>query len=212
MRRQTIRLSRASSAIAMLALLSACASPGPNMPDIPNAPAQAIAPQPAAAPELPLLRLPPQALGRTLAERQRVTVTAPQRTPQVLDVLLEADAQSVRLALLQMGQVAARLIWDGESVQVTQSRWWPREVSAERILSDMQMALWPLASIQAALPAPWNVSQEGQARILRHGTVPEMVVQPVAPHVTEMRYVRGGWQLRIESLPLQDTGSGEVTR
>ncbi|TMS59696.1 DUF3261 domain-containing protein [Imbroritus primus] len=212
MRHRVTRLALAGGTIAVLGLLSACASPEATMPDTlnpPNMPAPAVAAAPATL-DVPLLRLPPQSLGRTLAERQRVTVTAPQRAPQILDVLLEADAQSVRLALLQMGQVAARLVWDGTSVQVTQSRWWPREVSAERILSDLQMALWPMAAIQAALPEPWNVVQEGQTRVLRHGTMPEMIMQTVAPHVTEVRYVRGGWQLQIESQSLQESASGEA--
>lgn len=203
MQRKIARLTRAGSMVAMLALLSACAS-GPGA----QTPAEAV--QSAVAPEMPLLRLPPQALGHTLAERQRVTVMAPQRAPQVLDVLLEADGQSVRLALMQMGQVAACLVWDGQSMQVTQSRWWPKEVSAERILGDMQMARWPLAAIQAALPAPWSMTQEGQTRILRHGAEPEMLMQVTAPHVTEVSYLRGGWQLRIESMPLSETLSNEA--
>lgn len=163
--------------------------------------------------QVPLLRLPPNTLGKAIAEQQRLTVLAPNRTPQTLEVLLEADPQSVRLALMQLGQVAAQLVWDGVDLHVTRSRWWPSDVSAERILSDMQLTYWPLQAIQAALPADWNMVDAGPIRVLRHGATAEITIQTISPSVREVMY-RAGWRLRIESISLEsraDNPSHEVT-
>lgn len=169
--------------------------------------------------EIPLLRLPPNALGKTMAEQQRLTLLVPNRTPQTLDVLLEADTQSVRLALMQLGQVAAQLVWDGTDLQVTRSRWWPSDVSAERILSDMQLTYWPLDAIQSALPAGWNIADEGAVRVLRDrtapdGSPPEITIRTDSPSVREVIY-RAGWRLRIEAIslaPRPDDQGSEVRR
>ncbi|MCW8344231.1 DUF3261 domain-containing protein, partial [Stenotrophomonas sp. SG1] len=43
---------------------------------------------------------------------------------------------------------------------------------AERVLDDLQFALWPTAAIAAALPAGWQVRDDGPQRSLsRDGTV-----------------------------------------
>lgn len=155
--------------------------------------------------DTPLLQLPPSALGKNMAAQQRLTIIAPAMQPRTLDVLLEVDIQTVRLALLQMGQVAARLEWDGVFMQASQSRWWPREVSAERILSDMQLALWPTAAIQAALPTQWQLQEQGGQRVLLHGDDRVIVVRRPSPQSYEIEYVRANWLLRIESQSLLES-------
>ena len=40
--------------------------------------------------------------------------------------------------------------FDGERVSAERSPFVPKEVSPERVLADMQLALWPLASLQTA--------------------------------------------------------------
>ncbi len=166
-----------------LALLAGCAQP----------------PRAQGGAQSPLLQLPPAALGRDIAVQQRLGFAAPRQSPRTLDVWLEADAQSVRMALMQMGQVAARLVWDGTAMQVTQSRWWPAEVSAARILSDVQLALWPAAAVQQALPTPWRLQEQGALRVLLHGDERVIEVRRLTPVLTEIAYLREGWVLRIES-------------
>jgi len=123
----------------------------------------------------PVLRLAPAALGRELAVQQQLTVTAQGRT-QRIDVLLEADAAAVRLALVHMGQTAARLTWDGRDLQETRAPWLPEQVSGERILSDLQLAMWPATAVRAALPPGWFLDTTVDARLLRHGTATVVAV------------------------------------
>lgn len=153
-------------------------------------------------PVSPQLRLSPASLGKTLALQQQLTVTVAGQTHRV-EVLLEADPQAVRVAVLSLGQTAARLEWDG--VHLTQSRasWWPDAISAERILDDMQLMLWPAAAVSAGLPPGWSLASSEALRVLsRDG---QAVVQVIweAPNVSELVHLRQGYRVRVESHVLE---------
>ncbi len=68
----------------------------------------------------PVFRLSPASLGKDLAVQQQLSVTTRGETQRV-DVLLEVDATAVRLALVTMGQTAARLEWDGHKLSETRA-------------------------------------------------------------------------------------------
>lgn len=186
-----------------VAILAGC---GHSVPSLPGAGLpQSTARNEEGHADPPLIQLSPSALGKNMAAQQRLTIIAPGTQPRTLDVLLEVDSQTVRLAMLQMGQVAARLEWDGVFMQASQSRWWPREVSAERILSDMQLALWPTTAIQAALPAQWQLQEHGGQRVLLHEDDRVIVVRRPSPQAYEIEYVRANWLLRIDSQSLLES-------
>ena len=148
-------------------------------------------------------RLPPASLGRTLAWQQRLQITRQGQAQPPLDALLEADAQGLRLALLGTGQTLARLEWDGQSLRAEQAAGWPKEIPAESVLSDMQLALWPLAALQAALPTDATLVDEGRLRVLRqHGTIVTTVRDPGTLHI-ELTNQSLGYTLRIDSTPME---------
>ena len=169
-------------AAAALATLGACAS----------------APPRAAPREAPQLRLAPALLGHALNVQQHLTLQAPGREQQ-LDVLLEADAQHVQLGVVAMGQVAARLDWDGTTLTEERASWWPQAVSGARILSDLQLTLWPVAAIQAALPAGWVLAESGNVRTLSQDGEAVTVITQTAPAVVELDQRREHFKLKIES-------------
>ena len=178
----------------------------------------ATAPAPSRA--SPQLRLAPASLGLTLALQQHLTLQAPGHDQQ-LDVLLEADARHVRVAVVAMGQVAARLDWDGRTLAEDKAPWWPPEVSGSRILSDLQLTLWPVAAIQAALPAGWAIAEDGDVRTLTQDgevvTVVTRLCAPAPPSCAQSQDPRRGstlieldqrrehFKLKIES---RDLGAG----
>ena len=172
-------------AIAVLSGLSGCAS----------------APAPAPARATPQLRLAPALLGRALNLQQHLTLHAPGHDQQ-LDVLLEADAQHVQLGVLAMGQVAARLSWDGITLTEDKAAWWPQAVSGARILGDLQLTLWPVAAIQAALPAGWRVVESGDRRTLTDGDDVVTVITRTGSQVVELDQRREHFRLTIESREL----------
>lgn len=181
------------AAIAAAGVLAGCAS----------------APVPAAASrDVPQLRLAPAQLGASLALVQHIEVQAPGHAQQ-LDVALEVDPAHVRLALLAMQQVAAKLDWDGTTLDETRAPWWPAQVSGSRVLSDLQLTYWPVAAIRAALPAGWTLAEDGDVRTLRQG---DEAVTTVTRHGSgariELEQHRAPYRLTITSAPMEPAASG----
>ena len=164
----------------------------------------ASAPAPSASSrDVPQLRLAPSQLGRTLALMQHIEVQAPGHAQQ-LDVALEVDPAHVRMAVLAMQQVAARLDWDGTTLAETHAPWWPAQVSGERILSDLQLTYWPIATIRAALPAGWSVAESGAVRELRQGDeVVTTVTRRGEGAVVDLEQRRAPYRLTITSAPME---------
>ena len=148
--------------------------------------------------EPPQLRLAPALLGRALNLQQHITITAPGHE-QAIDVLLEADAAHVQLGVVAMGQVAARLSWDGVTLTEDKAPWWPQAVSGSRILSDLQLTLWPVDAIRAALPPGWTLARQGNVRTLSQDGVAVTVVTRTGPQVVELDQRREHFKLKIES-------------
>lgn len=124
----------------------------------------ALAP-PRPAVELPPLRLAPAALGRELAVQQQLHFTFGTQARD-MDALLEVDSGEVRLVVQAMGQAGVRLFWDGQTLQQQRAAWLPPSVRAERVLDDLQFALWPADAIRAALPSGWTLHEAAGVRAL----------------------------------------------
>lgn len=155
---------------------------------------------PPATPALPLLRLAPAALGCVLNAQQRIEVALPDGARRNVDMLLEADTQAVNLALLGAGQVLARLGWDGVDLEQSRAAWAPAELSGERTLSELQMAGWPLAAVQQALPAGWQMLAVAQGRELRHGDQLRLRVRYGAERVWTLDNPQQHYRLTIHTL------------
>lgn len=172
---------RAFFAFAML-LLAACAQSPP---------------RPAAA--LPALRLPPASMGKPLSLQQRLHFEfgAQQRD---LDALLEADLGEVRLLVQAMGQSGVRLRWDGTTLDQQRAPWLPPAVRGERVLDDLQFALWPAQAIRAALPPGWTLEERDGVRSLqRDGRTWLRASGDAARGQALLENLADGYRLRIES-------------
>ncbi|EGI78386.1 putative Phospho-N-acetylmuramoyl-pentapeptide-transferase [Hylemonella gracilis ATCC 19624] len=202
--------------------------PADARPEPGNAPTAAASLPPAfqgadASAVMPLLRLPPSELQRTLALEQRIVIEARDENQKLvkrqIEVVLEADASTLHVVVLYMGQTAAVLDWDGTQLREKRSIWWPSGLSSERVLSELQLALWPAESIRAALPAGWTLKEEAQVRLLQAtwGNAQETVVRiqyqsdspgssgsgaPAVPAYTELLNLRDGYRLTIRSRAL----------
>jgi len=167
-------------------LLTACAS---------------VAPPPRVL--LPMLRLPPAALGRTLSLVQRLSVSrldAPEAAAQGVDVLLEADAQGLRLAGFAFNQRVLTLAWDGQDVAVQRHAMLPAEVDTDRMLRDLSLVFWPAGAVRAALPPGWSLSEEASSRSLRwQGEALLTIAYTGGIALVELINQAEGYALRIES-------------
>jgi hypothetical protein len=153
------------------------------------------------APDVPTLRLSPASLGRTLALQQRLTVTVRGQSQQ-MEVALEADADAVRMAMLVMGQAAARLEWDGKELREARAPGWPEFVRGDRILGDLQLVYWPADAVRAALPAGWTLEADASHRVLAQGGRTVIEVRYLPGDVAELTNHAGEYRLRVESRAL----------
>lgn len=146
----------------------------------------------------PLLRLSPASLGRELTVVQRLDVQAVGQT-RSFDVALEVDAAAVRMAVLQMGLTVARLDWDNQKLVVNLAPNWPKAVSAEQVLNDLQLVWWPAQVVRAALPAGWSLEASPQARTLRQGARVMTSVRLVAAGHVELVQHDLGYVVQIHT-------------
>lgn len=176
-------------ALAACLLLAACASRGPVM-------------KPLA--ELPKLHLSPSSLGREVSLQQRLEFRFGKQQRE-LDALLEVDADHVRLLVQAMGQSGVRLDWDGNKLLEQRAPWLPPAVRSERVLDDLQFALWPLEAIHAALPAGWQVAEVDGERRLMDAQGKAWLVSRSGGGLgnVELRNLAEGYQLTVHSAPLQ---------
>ena len=146
----------------------------------------------------PLLRLPPSSLGRELAVVQQLEVQAAGQT-RSLDVALEADARSVRMAFMQLGQTVARLEWDGRQLEQSLAPGWPKVVSAERVLSDLQLVWWPAEAVRARLMPDWQLAESPHTRELSYKGRLLTSVRKVSPDHIELTQHAEGYTVQIHT-------------
>lgn len=157
---------------------------------------------PAPLVQLPTLRLPPSALPQPLQLQQRLQFRFGSHERE-LDALLEADVSEVRLAVQAMGQTGVRMVWDGATLQQTRAPWLPPQVRGERVLDDLQFALWPVAAIRAALPAGWTLVETGGQRRLEQDGKAWLLLEPLPDGRVRLRNLAEGYELVIESLDME---------
>ena len=147
----------------------------------------------------PWLALAPSALGCAAAVQQRLTVQPPGQSSKELDALLEIDSGSMRLAILNLGQMVGTLDWDGAQIHQQLSRWWPAVLKPEQVLSDVQLAFWPEAAITKALPAQWTLEATAEERVLRFAGAERVKLRHLDANALQIVYPQGNWSLRIDT-------------
>lgn len=157
---------------------------------------------PAPLVQLPTLQLAPSALPQPLQLQQRLQFRFGSHERE-LDALLEADGRQVRLAVQAMGQTGVRMVWDGATLQQTRAPWLPPQVRGERVLDDLQFALWPAAAIRAALPAGWTLVESGPERRLEQDGKAWLLLEPLPDGRVRLRNLAEGYELVIESLDME---------
>ena len=117
------------------------------------------------------LKLAPAALGAAFSVQQHLRVERGGRSDE-LDAALEVDAAHLELVGLAFGQRVLTLHYDGRELTSWRHVMLPSQVRADDVLEDLQLALWPAAAIQQALPAGWRIEEQGLQRTLFSGDAP----------------------------------------
>ena len=155
--------------------------------------ATAPAPQTATTPgiEVPLLRLAPSALDRTLALQQRLSFRHGERV-QTVEAMVESDTQATRVVIHAQGQVALRLDWDGRTLDQQRSPFLPDAIDGDRVLNDLQLVFWPSEAIIAALPVGWTLTERnGQRDLLLGETLVASIHHPGELQASLQQHILG---------------------
>ncbi|ASU39678.1 hypothetical protein hmeg3_16240 [Herbaspirillum sp. meg3] len=157
-----MRLSLVISSVMAALLLSAC-STAPTLPEPPATSARLH------------LQLAPASLGTSLSLQQHLTVERAGRTDEI-DTVLEIEPDHLHLVGLAFGQRVMTLAYDGKELKTWRHFMLPKEVQGEDVLQDVQLTLWPVAAIRAALPAGWALEEKDMQRtlLLNHEVVTQI--------------------------------------
>jgi len=112
------------------------------------------------------LRLAPATLGETISVQQHLTVQRGSSSND-LDAALEVDGDKLTLVGLALGMRVLSLEFDGNKLTEWRHPMLPAQVRAADVLEDVQLTLWPAADIARALPAGWQIEEQGLRRTLR---------------------------------------------
>ena len=162
----------------------------------------------AQAPEvltLPSLRLAPESLGASFSVSQRLHFSHADDAgaPRTLEALLEVDAEALRLAGFAFHQRVFTLHWDGHELKESRVPQVPRQLVAEDVLRDLQLAYWPAEVLRLHLPEGWELSDDGKTRVLSRDGTPSLVItrqsEPAWQGVIEIVNHPDRYRLRIES-------------
>jgi hypothetical protein len=155
------------------------------------------------------LRLPPSALGESIALQQHLTVERNGKIDE-LDAALEVDKDHVELVGLAFGQRVLSLDYDGKELKSWRHVMLPAQVQAEDVLQDLQLVMWPQQAISAALPENWRVEDSGLHRTLSQNgqavTVIDYSQLPRWSGVVTLENLRYHYRLTIHSVPTGGAG------
>ena len=119
------------------------------------------------------LKLAPAALGTSISVQQHLKVEREGRTDD-LDVALQVEPDAVDVVGLAFGQRVLTLHYDGKELTSWRHVMLPSQVKAEDVLEDIQLTLWPVEAVAAALPPAWQVAEQGKVRTLTLAGEPVM--------------------------------------
>ncbi|MCL1886774.1 MAG: DUF3261 domain-containing protein [Betaproteobacteria bacterium] len=109
------------------------------------------------------IRLSPASFGRAISLHQSLSVNQNGHT-YVLEIALEIDPSRIDLVGLAMGQRVLALHFDGSQLVSSRHFMLPKEVQAEDVLENLQLALWPEEAIREALPPEWQMEVSDRKR------------------------------------------------
>ncbi|NRR29547.1 DUF3261 domain-containing protein [Oxalobacteraceae bacterium] len=150
------------------------------------------------------LKLAPQALGAAISVEQHLKVERNGRIDE-MDVALQVEPEALDMVGLAFGQRVLSLHYDGKELTSWRHVMLPSQVKAEDVLEDMQLTLWPVEAIAAALPAGWRIAEQGLHRTLYLDEAPIMRIeyggQPRWSGTVTLENLRYHYRLTIQFAP-----------
>ena len=114
------------------------------------------------------LALAPAAFAQRITLQQHVHVERDGREVD-FEAVLDIGPDSLTLVGMAFGQRILTLRYDGTRLVESRSPMLPREVLGADVLSDLQLALWPVNAVRAALPTGYTLRDASGVRVLSMG-------------------------------------------
>lgn len=153
--------------------------------------------------QLPQPKLAPAAMAMQASLVQRLRFSRGDGASEVLEAQLESDAAGLRLAVFALGRRVLLLDWDGVRLAEQRAPQLPDSVGAAQFLRDLQFTYAPTAALQAALPAGWQLRDDGDRReLLWRGTSAMVIAYATMPRWQGTATLDNrieGYRLEIES-------------
>lgn len=151
-----------------------------------------------AAPSFPLLS--PASYGRSASFEQLLYAAHGDQEASLQCLVTISPERIVVIGLTAMGQRVFSLDYDGSTLRAERSAFAPDRVQPQRILADLQFALWPLPALETALAgSPWRVSEPRPGlRRLRHGPVLVAELHRAGAERFWLSQLRDGYALEIQ--------------
>jgi len=150
------------------------------------------------------LKLPPSTLGASVNLQQHLTVDRNGHMDE-LDAALEIDPERIDMVGLVLGQRVLALHYDGKTLETWRHPIMTEGLRGEDVLEDLQLTLWPVEEIRAALPVGWRIEENGGRRTILDKdalvTVIQYSAQPRWSGTVELRNLRFHYRLTIRTAP-----------
>ena len=146
-----------------------------------------------------------QPFGQSRRIVQQLTVTCGNQQQSLL-VVLELDAQHIAMAgISNEGLSLFNLHYDGKTVVYEQSLLVPKAISPVAIITDLQLAYWPIAELQALLPAGWRITSNENKRFLYDSHEKRIAVDFLEPDrdwpkIIQLVNYRNNYLLQLKTL------------
>ena len=193
-RSSTIRIASALIAIAGI-LLASCASTPEEEPQTP--------------PRIGLPLVAPSTLGATRSVQQVLHAKYGDQESTLSAVLQVTPTLLQVIAMNGVGLRVFTLKYDGSRLRGETIPGLPEQIEPERVLADLQLAMWPLHALRsAAAGTQWQVDEDATTRTLKHNgkLVAEVHYETRSPWKGKLQLVNHlfGYSLDVDSKPLEE--------
>lgn len=173
---------------ALLLLLAACAAPRPWFEP-----------------------LEPGSLNRPTPIRQLVTVERGDGSQTLQTVLTRGSSGLTLVGLSSVGQRVFTMSWDGSEATLSSRVAELSRLDPLWMLTDIQLAYWPLAALQTALPEGFKLEEIGTLRVLwQDGELLWMrASESTSPWQSEVMVFNASLGYRLRIRPLHMSGEGQ---
>ena len=111
----------------------------------------------------PMIRLSPSSFGEPASLYQQIHAELNGKK-QDMNVVLEVTPEKLTMVGIAMERRMMTITYDGKELETWKDGKLPEQVQPEIVLSNIQLALWPIEAVRKGLPEGWAVVEENHLK------------------------------------------------